>query len=101
MIILDEQIKTIVKEIEEVSDYLYQQNYKKGYEAFNLAIEKLLPLIDGMGQMMEKRPDIFDIQGFLLSLNKAFEAMQNKDNVLLADILVFEINEQLKMLISK
>ena len=93
---LREQIKSIMHEIGEVSDYLYQQQVTKGYELLNGTLGKIMIIADKLFTMTKENLIDFDMQRLFGSLSSAMQAMEVKDSVLLADILVYEVAGQLQ-----
>ena len=91
-----EQIESIIHEIEVVSDYLYQQKVTKGYEILNSTLEKIMGIADKLFAMTKENLIDFDMQRLFGTLTSAMQAMEVKDNVLLADILVYEVAGQLQ-----
>jgi hypothetical protein len=100
MIVLREQIESIIREIEEVSDCLYQQQVTKGYELLNSTLGKIMDISDKLFAMKKENLIDFDIQGLFETLTSAMQAMEVKDSVLLADILVYEVAGQLQDIIK-
>jgi hypothetical protein len=90
------QIDTIISEIEMIADYLYQQKISDGYSELNKTISEIMDLLDKIN--IYKKEDELQVedQSLVFCLTKALEAMENKDNVLLADILLYEVTESLK-----
>ena len=93
---LREQIESIISEIEEVSDYLYQQEATKGYKILNSTLEKIMGIADRLFAMTKENTIDFDMQRLFGALTSAMQAMEVKDSVLLADILVYEVAGQLQ-----
>lgn len=91
-------ILRLISRIQEVSDLLYQQKLKKGYDLFNTVIGELTVAVDSLLTGSEGCYEGFDGQRFLVNLSEAMKAMENRDSVLLADILTYEIIGQLQEL---
>jgi hypothetical protein len=90
------RISQVISELNDITELLYQQKAKEGYILLNGTIGKIMNIIDAIYQLKVKREIFFDDKRMLNNLKTAMEAMENKDNVLLADILSYEIAEQLK-----
>lgn len=96
---LKEQIEQIGVQIEEVSELFYQQKNQEGYT-------KLEKVIVGVAQVIETayaayqgdEAVIAKIQKLTATLQETMEAMEEKDTVLLADMLKYEVLEQLETL---
>lgn len=93
---LKNNIRLVLTEIDKVSDYLYQQKVNKAYESLNGLLGNIMDLTDRLFSLSKAGMLQFDSQNLLGSLTGAMEAMEEKDSVLLADILVYEIAGQLR-----
>lgn len=89
-------IKQIIEEIDEITNYLYQQKQTEGYEKLNTVLVKIMNVIDEIFQYKVNNEIQFDEKQFLAKLTEAMAAMEKKDMVLLSDILDYEIGNQLK-----
>lgn len=77
--------KSILEMIEKVTDAFYQNHLQIG-------IKELPELIRNLAELTS----IFDTEAqpvFVAGLKQSMEAMEQKDYILLADILVFEVGE--------
>lgn len=82
--------------IQRVADLLYKQQNKNGMLEFNALLSKLSELVILISQMGENQEILFDSNQYLRTLTEAMKAMEEKDNVLLADILQYDLLDQLK-----
>lgn len=82
------QISMVTEQLLQVTERLYQENFASAYS--ELAV--LLPQLEGVIAQFEeeKQKDMAE------KLGTALEAMESGDNTLLADILQYEVLEQLK-----
>ena len=84
-----EQIQQVVETLTTITDLLYQENIPVAYRMLYLILPALEKTIGSIGQD--------DIQGELKDqLFSALQAMEDEDNILLADILQYEILERLR-----
>ncbi|MGB8454209.1 MAG: hypothetical protein WCD89_17995 [Anaerocolumna sp.] len=90
------QVNQVINEINDITELLYQQKAKEGYALLNNTIGKIMNIIDSIYQLRIEREILFDDNRMINNLKTAMEAMEKKDNVMLADILSYEIAEQLK-----
>ncbi|QHQ60676.1 hypothetical protein Ana3638_07740 [Anaerocolumna sedimenticola] len=90
------QINEILKEMNEITELLYQQKSKEGYVLLNGTLGKIMILMDTISKIKTEKEHLFDIERLNNNLKAALDAMEIKDNVMLADILNYEIAEQLK-----
>lgn len=92
---LTEQIRLVIREIVEVSDCLYQEKLNKGYEKLNITLNNIMKLADSLFHLSKENKLNFEEDRFVGNLTSAMKAMEEKDSVLLADILFYEIGGQL------
>ncbi len=97
---LQDKIIRTLDDIGRVSDYLYQQKLNKGYESLNNTLENIMELTDTLFTMSKEGKIDFDTQRLIENLTAAVNAMEDKDGVLLADILVFDIAGQLQEIVQ-
>lgn len=89
-------IDNITTQIEEVSDLFYQHKDHEGYVKLNDTIGFLLELAEQLKQLVAEQTEIsLNEQEFLSVLNEALAALEEKDTVLLSDILQYDLTEQL------
>ncbi len=95
---LKNNILLVLTEIEQISDHLYQQKFNKGYDGLNSTLGKIMDITDRLFALSDAGLLLFDGQRLIDNLTGAMNAMEEKDSVLLADILIYEIAGQLKEL---
>lgn len=83
----EKQEDTVKKQILDIADILYQNRISEGVKQ----LPKLITLLS------EKSKDISEQKQkkYIELLNYVMEAMEQKEYVLLADVLVFEISDEL------
>ena len=95
-----EELKVIIQQTMEdigrVSDFFYQQKSSMAYENLESILVKLMNLTETLFALSNEGRINIDGQRWSDNLTIAMQAMEEKDNVLLADILVFEIAGQLQ-----
>lgn len=96
---VSDQVENIIEQLDIVSDHLYQQKLSKGFELFNSSLLDITKLIEVIYLLTKDNKVSFDINRLTNNLNFALQALEDKDSVLLADILTFEISGQLQELI--
>jgi len=95
------EIKRILCDIDIVTDALYRQDVKPAYEKLNPLLSGLTLLLDQIYQELNVNNAMdFDFNHIMLKLSEALQAMEERDTVLLADILKYEIAEQLNEYIT-
>lgn len=97
---LKEQIQQIEQQIDVVSELFYQQKTTEGYNQLEGIIVNVANVIDAV---YASKPDdaaaMEKINKLTAVLQETMQAMQEKDTILLADMLKYEILEQLQSLI--
>jgi hypothetical protein len=101
MIEIAERINRILEEIAQVTDMLYQQKLNEGYEKLNGTLTNLINVTEKIFEYKQHNSITFDENKFIGGLSQAMNAMELKDSVLLADILLFEIAKQLKDMLAQ
>ena len=90
---IKEYISATKEKIKQVVDLFYQQKNQEGYQELIKVIDSLSEII----ALMEKEQSDLELgeknKKLLYSLNNVTEAMINKDTVLQADILNYEITD--------
>lgn len=90
----------VCEKIDVMTELLYQENVTEGYSILNTVIAQMDQLINHISAYQTKTSQtIVDEQKLLGSVGEAFQAMEEKDIVLLADIFNYDIKEQLEQLI--
>jgi hypothetical protein len=92
MIAINHEINEIIQSIDATTLLFYQQNNEAGYAQLD---QLLVLLMQGFNSILSYKAKGFDI-GIEESqinnvLNEAMKAMQNKDTILLSDILCYDI----------
>ncbi len=97
---LKEKIRLIIREIVEATDDLYQEKLNQGYQKLNNTLGNIMNLAEELFALAQQNQIVFDEQRYLSDLNNAMQAMEDKDSVLLSDILVYDLAGQLLELIE-
>lgn len=90
---LKDKIKEVIELIQVTTDSFYQQKDNHGYNTLNIMLGRLMNVIDELNQIKEEIE--FDKNQFNENLRETLNALENKDTVLLSDLLVYEVKEQL------
>ncbi len=93
---LIQEIQAVIEEIIAVTDYFYQQKQQDGYLALNGLLKKLIMLTEDMEQYCRTEELVFNEEQWLNSFTQAMSALEEKDEILLADLLSLEIAKQLE-----
>lgn len=76
----------ILKKLNDTVDVLYQQDISKGYSELDI-------LLGAITDALQRGELNVELEVFNVVLRKAMEAMEEKDMVLVADILNYELRE--------
>lgn len=94
---LKDIIETAIKAIEGNARLFYQQKSQEGFAELDSTLNILMQAINQvLNYQSGKDEKLADEQLLNLILTQAMKAMEDKDIVLLADILVYEINQILE-----
>ena len=94
---LKKMLANVLDEIGVITDLLYKQEIKVAYEKFNTVLVELADVIDSIfAYRIENEKSNIEIDSLVTKLSEALQAMEAGDTVLLADILRYEIVEQLR-----
>ena len=84
-----EEVSQLIDNLIKITDYLYQENIQVAYRLLYLVLPSLDQFISQIEQ--DEKKDILKAK-----LLQALEAMEKEDYILLADILQYEVVEQLQ-----
>jgi hypothetical protein len=74
----------------------YQQKNKEGYESLNETLTILIQTVDLMSKAESENVNLsIDVNQINQFLGNAMRALQQKDTILLSDILTFDIKKSL------
>lgn len=85
-----EKLEQVLEEIEKVTGLFYQQKANEGFKETNILIGMLMEL----EQIMNGTD--YDVSEWARGLTEAMEALESKDTVLFADILQYDIADQIR-----
>lgn len=94
--------RKLLDEIDVMTELLYQNKEKEGYALLDPILGELQNLITVVASYQQENGCIImDQEKMLASVGEAFQAMQDKDQVLFADIFCYIIKEQLEQLVQE
>lgn len=95
------QISNTVEKINNVLELFYQQKDKEAFDKFETVILEISKAVDELEQYKNKHCD-FDVDEIKICniLTEAMNALQEKDNILMADILQYDFVEYLSELVE-
>jgi hypothetical protein len=91
-------IETAVHQIDTVTKLFYGQKEAEGYQQLESVLISITNAIDVIYKLKEEDESTNKIQQdeFVGTLSEALNAMENRDSILLADILQYDIKEKLE-----
>lgn len=97
-----ENISGLLGELHDIAELIYQQRINEGYAKLNLTLAHLSVVYDAILAYKQEHPELEIDQIHLLeNLSAAMQAMTNNDAVLLADIIQYDICEQLDNILKQ
>lgn len=85
-----------IESIDITTGLFYQQKKKEGYESLNETLTILIQTVDLMSKAASENVDLsIDVNQINQFLGNAMRALQQKDTILLSDILTYDIKEYL------
>ncbi len=89
-----ETLCTLMKQIQANADMFYQQNNQEAFELFGKLINEISTLSVHIFELKQSNPTIeFDENKYLSILTDAMNALEARDEVLLADIINYDLIE--------
>lgn len=98
---IKKMIQDIDFDIERVVEEFYQQKTQDAYQHLTGTIEKMLVLVDKIAMIQKEQiENAIDGADLLNALKETVSAMEEKDSILVADVLKYEVQEKLKNLME-
>jgi|GEM_PF-621489 hypothetical protein len=94
------EVNQLLVEISDTTDYFYQQKIGEAYKKLDPLIGHIMTVVDKLFAYKETYSLMFDEDSLVNSLAKSMKAVEEKDSVLLADILSLELAGQLEDIVS-
>lgn len=99
---LKDMLRVAINDVKSTTDLFYQQKEHDAYVKFNTTIESISSVVEKLFIMYNETafPE-FSQENLMLNLNNAMNAMQEKDAILLADILQYDLLEQFENILKQ
>lgn len=98
---IKQQIQQNISEIDGVVELFYQQKTQEAYGQLDQVLGKLMAVIEAAVTYQQEHTEVeIDINGLTEALKEALAAMEEKDAILMADVLKYEVIEKLEALIE-
>lgn len=96
---LKQEIRLLSGAIQRTTELFYTQREAEGYQALGMLLPSVTSLIDSLFAIRaaEGKPE-FDDKELVRPLTDAVKAMEEKDGVLLADIMQYDFLDQLDLI---
>lgn len=99
---IKKELQLALDHINKVTDSLYKQDVKNGYLQLNDAIGVITTAINSIFEYKKNNVDfVIDEKKIVETFSEALNAMENKDTILLADILQYEVSEQFNHILEQ
>lgn len=92
-------MEALIGAIAKTTELFYTQKEAEGYAAFGELLTPLSTILDKLFSLQQSgEKSEMDVSGIMPLLNEAMNAMEARDSILLADILQYDLTEQLEKL---
>lgn len=88
-----EIINKDMKSLQELATLFYQGSYIKGFDSMQESTEQILAIIDNLVKLSETDPTkpSIELNYVNAALTEIMNAYENRDGILIADLLTFEL----------
>jgi KaiC/GvpD/RAD55 family RecA-like ATPase len=94
---LKEQIEKSMAQMDDVVEMFYQQKTKEAYLQLDVVLGSFAENIASLCEYQQEHPEIgIDVEALTESLKEALSAMEERDAILVADVLKYELLEKLE-----
>jgi KaiC/GvpD/RAD55 family RecA-like ATPase len=94
---LKEQVSNNIAQINEVVEMFYQQKTQEAYVQLDKVLGDFSIVVDSLYAYQQENPEAgVDVTVLLDALKEALSAVQEKDAILVADVLKYELLEKLE-----
>lgn len=98
---IKQQIEQNIEEVDAVVELFYQQKTQEAYSQLDSVLGKLMAVIEMVAAYQQEHTEVeIDITGLTDALKEALSAMEERDAILMADVLKYEVIEKLEALIE-
>lgn len=99
---MKETLKKLTIDIQKISDMIYQQKLVEAFQQFSILLNELTIITDQIF-VLHNRGELegFDENLYLKTLTEAMGALESRDDVLLADILNYDLLQQIEKIIKQ
>ena len=93
---LKKEIETVINDLESIVEMFYQQKVQEAYSELNTALGKIMEITEVVQNYTAQNSDKeINMDILLNALKETLSAMEERDVVLVADVLKYEVIEKL------
>lgn len=97
---IKQMVENINYDIDEIVEMFYQQKRQNAYKKLECTLSDMIQLMEEVSLCRKEQEVEFNVVQLLNALRETLKAMEEKDDILLADILKYEVQEKLTELIG-
>jgi hypothetical protein len=98
---LKDQIKENMTEMDNVVEMFYQQKSQEAYLQLDIVLGNFSSVIDNLYTYQQEHPELkLDIVSIIEALKEALSALEEKDAILVADVLKYELLERMEEIVN-
>lgn len=93
---LKKEIETVINDLDSIVEMFYQQKVQEAYSELNTALGKIMEITEVVQNYTAQNSDKeINVDILLNALKETLSAMEERDVVLVADVLKYEVIEKL------
>ena len=93
---LKKEIETVINDLDSIVEMFYQQKVQEAYSELNAALGKIMEITEVVQNYTAQNSDKeINMDILLNALKETLSAMEERDVVLVADVLKYEVIEKL------
>ena len=93
---LKKEIETVINDLDSIVEMFYQQKVQEAYSELNTALGKIMEITEVVQNYTAQNSDKeINMDILLNALKETLSAMEERDVVLVADVLKYEVIEKL------
>ena len=93
---LKKEIETVINDLDSIVEMFYQQKVQEAYSELNTALGKIMEITEVVQNYTAQNSDKeINMHILLNALKETLSAMEERDVVLVADVLKYEVIEKL------
>ncbi len=94
---MKQQVEQNISEIDAVVELFYQQKTQEAYNQLDSVLGNLMTIVGGLMQYQQEQENVdIDVNALTEALKEALSAMEERDAILVADVLKYELIEKLE-----